>query len=136
MRTLTAITNWGGQIVSSDDNAWYYSQTGDYTRLGSSWYTVNEVGCLITSMAMVSTFYGNHITPDWVAQNAYFTNDGRPVIVSVYLPSVGAVNSDGSSHFIVIKNFSDGRYLMHDPIGPGRGYSLGQVRSMILTSGN
>ena len=62
-------------------------------------------------------------------------SENHPVIVSIYLPSVGAVNSDGSSHFIVIKGQSNGKYLMQDPIGHGRSYNLNQVRSMILTSG-
>ncbi len=56
---------------------------------------------------------------------------GHPVIVSVYLPNVGAINSDGSSHFFVISGRGGHTYLMQDPLGSGRGYSLGQVRSMI-----
>ena len=57
--------------------------------------------------------------------------NGHPVIVSIYLPNVGAINADGSSHFIVISGKSGNHYLMQDPLGSGRGYSLGQVRSMI-----
>ena len=163
---LTTTTSWGSQIISSNDGSWYYTQIGDRTRLGSSSETVNNVGCLITSIAMVSTYYGNHITPDYIARNGGFTGEGyyywgtpsnlgvnlqpsgavnwnvvgsqlaqgHPVIVSIYLPSVGAINADGSSHFIVIKGQSGGKYLMHDPIGGGRSYNLNQVRSMILTS--
>jgi hypothetical protein len=54
----------------------------------------------------------------------------RPVIVSIYLPSVGAINADGSSHFIVIKGHNGNQYYMHDPIAGQRGYDTGQVRSM------
>ena len=57
-------------------------------------------------------------------------NNGHPVIISIYLPSVGAVNRDGSSHFIVIKGKIGNQYLMHDPIGDGRGYNISQVKSM------
>ncbi len=165
---LVSITNWGSQIVSSNDSSWYYTQTGNQTRLGNSWETVNNSGCLITSIAMVSTYYGTAISPTWMATRASFTyqgyyywgtpsnlgvslrpyggtginwgvvqgelDAGRPVIVSIYLPSVGAVNSDGSSHYIVIRGRSGDKYLMHDPIGDGRGYNMNQVRSMILTS--
>lgn len=166
IKVLTAVSNWGNQIVSSDDGGWYYSQTGDNTYLGYGPYTVSEVGCFVTSIAMVAKYYGHPITPDYIAQNGIFydgylvslpsnlgitlhssqgvnwntvnheISEGRPVIISIYLPSVGAVNSDGSSHFIVIKGSSDGKYLMHDPIGDGRSYNLNQVRSMILVSNN
>ncbi|MEI6477777.1 MAG: C39 family peptidase [bacterium] len=165
IQVLSATSNWGNQIVSSNDGSWYYSQTGDYTLMGGGPYTVSEVGCLITSIAMVSTYYGHHISPDYIARNGSFSDgylvglpsglgitlhasrhidwsvvnneisNNRPVIISIYLPSVGAVNSDGSSHFIVIKGVSNGKYLMHDPIGAGRSYNLNQVRSMILVNG-
>lgn len=166
IRILTQTSKWGDQIVSSNDSSWYYTQTGNYTRMGNSYYTVNDVGCLITSIAMIATYYGRRITPTYIAENGTFSNGylvslpgglgitkqgsrpvnwgvvndeishGRPVILSIYLSSVGAVNSDGSSHFIVVKGFQDGKYLMHDPIGAGRGYNLNQVRSMVLVSKN
>jgi peptidoglycan hydrolase CwlO-like protein len=165
IRALTATRIWGGQIVSSNDGGWYFTQTGNYTHLGNSPYTVSQYGCLITSMAMVATYYGHNVSPSDIASNtALFDDNGylqvnsppgigvnilpsrtvdwnvvddevsndRPVIVSIYLPSVGAVNRDGSSHFIVIKGKSNGKYLMHDPIGDGRGYNMSQVRSMKL----
>lgn len=59
---------------------------------------------------------------------------GKPVIVSIYLPQVGAINSDGSSHYIVISAKAGNHYLMQDPLGTGRGYSAGQVRSMLIVS--
>ncbi len=163
IRALSATSRWGDQIVSSDDPSWYYMQTGNTTRLGNSPYTVSQYGCLITSIAMVATYYGHHVTPSDIASNpANFDSqgylqvnspagtginvgysqpvnwntiddeiaNGHPVIVSIYLPSVGAINRDGSSHFIVIKGKSGNKYLMHDPIGPGRGYNISQVRSM------
>ena len=162
IQALTGTSNWGSQIISQDDPSWYYTQIGNYTSLGNSPYTVNQYGCLITSYAMVSTYYGNRITPTDIAQmywhftgGGYFQGDtsdfgivvassgpinwvvvdnelanNHPVIVSIYLPSVGAINGDGSSHFIVIKGKSDDKYLMQDPIGHGRSYDLNQVRSM------
>lgn len=163
IRALTATRTWGDQIVSSNDGSWYYMQTGNYTHLGDSPYTVSQYGCLITSFAMIATYYGHHVTPSDIASNSSIFDDdgyllvstppgigintvssqainwgtidselanGHPVIVSIYLPSVGAVNRDGSSHFIVIKGKSGSKYLMHDPIGDGRGYNLSQARSM------
>jgi len=163
IRALTVTSRWGDQIVSSNDGSWYFTQTGNMTRLGNSPYTVSQYGCLITSIAMIGRYYGSGVTPSSIASNASnFDNqgylivssppgtgvsvggsqgvnwdvvdqeigNGHPVIVSIYLPSVGAINRDGSSHFIVIKGKSGSKYLMHDPIGDGRGYNINQVRSM------
>jgi len=167
IRALTATSNWGNQIISGTGMGSYYSQIGDYTRMGYSPYTVNDFGCLITSLAMVSSYYGHHMTPDYIARNGGFSGEGyyywgtpsnlgvtiqsnsrvnwgtvnseisagHPVIVSIYLPSVGAVNPDGSSHYVVIYGNSNGKYLMQDPIAPsGRSYNLSQVRSMLIIS--
>lgn len=163
---LSATKAWGNQIVSSNDWSWYYTQTGNDTYLGKSPYTIHQYGCLITSIAMISTYYGGGTTPDYIARNGSFSSggyllalpalnisvqssrsvnwsvindeisNGRPVIISIYLPTVGSVNSDGSSHFVVIKGYQNGQYLMHDPIGAGRGYNLNQVRSMKLVRKN
>lgn len=165
---LTTTRAWGTQITSSNESSWYYSQTGNNTRLGNSIFTVADYGCLITSIAMISTYYGGGVSPtdiahiasnfnsegyllnstpppvynisvsssrsvNWSTVNSELDN-GRPVIVSIYLPSVGAVNSDKSSHFIVIKGHSGDRYYMHDPIAGQRGYDINQVRSMKLVS--
>lgn len=160
---LSSTSRWGDQIVSSNDSSWYFAQTGNQTHLGDSPYTVSQYGCLITSIAMLSRYYGGSATPSSIASNTgNFDNEGyllvsspfgtgvnvggsqsvnwdtvdeeigngHPVIVSIYLPTVGAVNRDGSSHFIVIKGKSGSQYLMHDPIGNGRGYNISQVRSM------
>lgn len=163
IRALSATKRWGDQIVSSNDSSWYYTQTGNQTRLGDSPYTVSQYGCLITSIAMVGTFYGTKVTPsdiasdpgnfdrqgylmvsspagtgvnieyskpvDWNVVDDEISN-GRPIIVSLYMPEVGKINRDGSSHFIVIKGKSGNKYLMHDPLGDGRGYNISQVRSM------
>lgn len=166
INALSSTAAWGTQIVSANDSSWYYTQSGNSTYLGGSPYTVAQYGCLITSIAMIATYYGQHVTPSDIANNdGNFDNEGylqvstpypvsdivvgssqavnwsvvnseidqdRPVIVSIYLPSVGAVNSDGSSHFIVIKGHSGDTYLMHDPVAGQRGYNLNQVRSMKL----
>lgn len=68
---------------------------------------------------------------NWAVLNAELAAN-RPVIVSLFIPSVGAINSDGSSHFVVIHGRSANRYLMHDPLGPGRSYAANLLRSMII----
>lgn len=168
INALSSTRSWGTDIVSSSGGLGvpYYTQTGDNTHLGNTSYTVALYGCLITSMAMVSTYFGHYTTPDEIAADAGNFNSegyllgtppevgvsisssrginwetvnsqldmGRPVIVSIYLPSVGAINSDGSSHFIVIKGRSGSSYYMNDPISGQRGYALSQVRSMKLVT--
>lgn len=166
LRVLTATARWGSDVVSDSPAGWSYVQLNYSDTLGNSPYTVHDYGCLVTSLAMVATYYGNRVSPPWIANHPNFfsygdayvstiasaiglvqmssrsvnwsvvdseLDNGHPVIVSIYLPQVGAINRDGSSHFIVIsgKSGSGNHYLMQDPLGSGRGYSLGQVRSML-----
>lgn len=165
---LLSKKNWGTDIFSSNDASWYYSQL-DYpgVRMGNSWYTLDKVGCLVTSYAMVSTYYGKRVTPPQIASySVNFDHNGflikqpptptglsssttqsinwsvvnseldasRPVIVSIYLREIGGQgwNYDGSHHFVVIKSRSGSKYFMHDPLGAGRSYNVGDVRSMKL----
>ncbi|OGY36795.1 MAG: hypothetical protein A3E36_03845 [Candidatus Andersenbacteria bacterium RIFCSPHIGHO2_12_FULL_45_11b] len=57
---------------------------------------------------------------------------GHPVIVSIYIPQIGVINSDGSSHFIVLQGKKGNSYLMQDPLGQNRSYGLNYVRSMYI----
>lgn len=164
INTLVARQSWGSDIVSVNDGSWYFRQL-DYpnVRLGNSPYTVAQYGCLITSYAMVSTFYGNRVTPVDIANNVNNFNDqgyltkqpplpvtlssvstspvnwatvnaeidaGRPLLVSIYIPDVGVINADGSSHFVVLYGRSGNKYYMQDPLGPGRSYAAKYVKSM------
>jgi hypothetical protein len=159
-------TPMGSQLTSSIDNSWYYNQT-DYpdTYLSPSRLTIKEVGCLITSFAMIATKYGNSITPPGVVSASNFGYDGsfygfkrsigisvgssipvnwdtinseisqgHPVIVSVKV-SGPVYNSDGSNHFIVIKGFSGGKYLIHDPYWRTSSYNKDNVISMKIVNG-
>lgn len=165
LSVLTATARWGNDIISTSGSAsWAYNQLNYPNRMGSSPFTVHDYGCLVTSMAMVSTFYGNRVTPAEIAShtnwfdrqgNAFVStivdslgmtitqqggvnwnavdqelDNNHPVIISVYIPQVGALNSDGSSHFVVLEGKSGNQYIMEDPLGGGRGYGFGQVRSM------
>lgn len=68
INTLIARQSWGSDIISANQGSWYYRQL-DYpnTFLGNSPYTVAQYGCLITSIAMVSTYYGRTVTPPQIA---------------------------------------------------------------------
>ena len=166
LQNLVAQAHWGNDIVSAPAESWSYNQLNYYDTLGYSPYTVHDYGCLITSLAMVATKKGYHITPAQIANHpSWFTRGGyantnavasgvglsiqekagvnwatvddelkagRPVIVSIYLPQVGAINSDGSSHFIVIQGKVGNSYQMQDPLGQNRSYGLNYVRSMII----
>lgn len=88
----------------------------------------NSGGYLIGYPSNLGVSISGSQSINWAAVNSEL-DSGHPVIVSIYIPSVGALNSDGSSHFIVIKGRSGSQYLMNDPVSGQRGYALGQVRS-------
>ncbi len=157
---INATKIWGGQITSSNDSGWYYSQLSyPNLYLGPSYYTVAQYGCLITSLTMVAKYYGrNYDVPSAVAASSFNREgyllytpivsdggsqpidwnrvneelaDGHPVVVGVAL-GVSMGNSYGVSHFVVLKPYSQNgnHYSMHDPLGAGRGYDLSQVKAM------
>jgi len=156
-------TPQGDSLFSSVDSGWYYNQRDYSTRLYPSYLTIAEVGCLITSYAMVATkVTGRTITPpdivnastfntsgSWLWFNEsigvsfytkvpvnwdtinYELSHGRPVIVSVKVPGTTVdYNGDGSNHWIVIKGFSGGKYIIHDPYWRNSSYSISDVKSM------
>lgn len=150
----------GSGLSSSVDSSWYYNQRDYDTVMSPSRLTIAEVGCLITSYAMVATKMGNAVTPPTVASRSVFDTSGswrwfnqsigvtftsrsinwdivneelaenHPVIVSVYTGSGPVYNSDGSNHFIVIKGVSNGKYIIHDPYWRDSSYNLSSVKSM------
>lgn len=162
LQTANFVGSGGGDLITADPS-WYRTQVGDEDTLGNTRYTVAEVGCLITSIAMIATFYGNSITPDYIANNGYFTsqgyytsgtpaglgvsvgpsnrinwsavdaqiNAGHPVILGLYEPQVGALNSDGSSHYVVGYALSndngDEKIIVADPMNNPHGYLKSQV---------
>ncbi|OQB06550.1 MAG: hypothetical protein BWY19_00137 [bacterium ADurb.Bin212] len=157
---ISATKTWGGQITSSNDSSWYYSQLWyPNLYLGPSPYTVAQYGCLISSLAMVAKYYGrNYDIPSAVAASSFNSEgyllyspivsdggsqpinwsrvneelaSGHPVVVGVAL-GINMGNSYGVSHFVVLKPYSQNgnTYQMHDPLGAGRGYDLSQVKAM------
>jgi peptidoglycan hydrolase CwlO-like protein len=127
-------------------NGWgcYYSQRdsqwgGMY--MGGSSYTVAQAGCLITSVAMVSTHYGKSLTPGQIASNSSvfagadmkhsWSVNGVSINLNTACSSSSCLDSvlEGGNpavvrltaanfagtHFIVILEKKDGQYIMHDP---------------------
>lgn len=58
------------QILNQHNRAWSSEP------IGESSLTVGGYGCLITSLAMLSSWFGKYRTPDWIAQNLNFTAGG------------------------------------------------------------
>lgn len=56
--------------LSQKDPRW------SYVRMGNSSSTIGGYGCLITSLSMLSSWYGKYRHPEWMANNLSFTNGG------------------------------------------------------------
>jgi len=150
------VTSAGAGIISanqfgtgSDGN--YYSQRDERwanRTIGYSSENILDVGCLLTSVAMVAKKYGANVTPADIASdvNRFFgstaymklpwegvagrsyaggvnidqeLNSGNYVIVGV-----GNCGSYGGSHFVVLTKKDGDDYIMHDPVfGPDLKFS-------------
>ncbi len=150
-------SQWGNYVVNNS----YDCSDGS-----SSACTLAKIGCLITSVAMISTHYGANINPLDIAINnnnfwfntaylnkgiiyakgnainrttiaGYLTSDmvsNRPVIVGIRHGTFG-------THFLVIKKYENGNYIMNDPyIENGKDkiftdyYSLNSIFSVDIVS--
>ena len=147
------VTSQGGASILSgqtyNDDGWgkYYSQRDSLwgnKGIGASGSSMAEYGCLVTSMAMVTSHYGKDLTPGQIADStspfvfptAYMiqgtwnvngvsttrTRVGYSVStldseLSAGRPVIVGIGS-GPDHFIVIKEKKDGNYIMHDPFMP------------------
>lgn len=148
------VSSQGGASILSgqtkcDDWGCYYNQRDSQwgnSSLNGTQYTLASDGCLVTSMAMVYTHYGNKgVTPQTINSissnfasyypaylNFAITADGRDSrrigtsidsSLSSGDPVVVGVNANGGTHFIVLVSGSNGNYLMHDPFVPN-GYRI------------
>lgn len=115
--------------------------------IGSSPETILDVGCLLSSVAMVGKRFGANVTPSTIASEvgrfwgntAYMRNPWQGVAGKTY---TGGVNIDvelqngnpvvvgvgkcasGGSHFVVLLKKDGDSYIMHDPIyGPDTKFS-------------
>ncbi len=74
----------GTNVVSANalgtgEGGWYYSQRDERwagMRMGDSGETVLDVGCFISSLAMMLKFYGNDINPTYFASSARYFYGG------------------------------------------------------------
>ncbi len=142
LNNQTKCDGWGCYYNQRD------SQWGNQT-IGSSSEIMREVGCLITSMAMIATHYGKSLTPGQIAasSNPFFGSTAYMLQGSwsangitmnrVRIGSSASAIDDelnagrpvivgiygGPDHFLVIKGKENGEYIMHDPF-PENGASI------------
>lgn len=135
--------NIGSNGFGSGKDGNYFSQRDGRwanNKIGRSGDTIYEVGCLLTSVAMVHKFYGSSTTPAKIASNAayYFSStaamlipwpgvDGRRYSnvgksgidseLSKGNPVIVGIYANNSvgTHFVVIIKKENGKYIMHDP---------------------
>lgn len=136
----------GGGVIGPNglgggDDGWYYSQRDSrwaYNKIGKSNYNIFDVGCLVTSVAMLHTYYGFDVTPAKVASwnDKFFygsmyipwpapsgrkytpisisnidseLSKGNPVIVGIY------ANNSAGTHFLVLIEDTGKDWKMYDP---------------------
>ncbi|HSW89986.1 MAG TPA: hypothetical protein VLH19_03900 [Patescibacteria group bacterium] len=151
-RAFTSSKGLGVLPEQHSPDGWYYSQRDQrwanmcigQTCQNKNPDTIIEVGCLISSVAMVKKKYGENVTPmDIAVVNSYFSLNTASMTRPWPAPSgkswdirdyfdKGLVDSSISSgkpviiklsvhttvvgtHFIVLKSGSNGDYVMHDP---------------------
>ena len=158
----------GGGAIGSNGfgngkKGWYFSQRDSrwaYATIGNSRDNIIDVGCLVTSIAMVYKSHGSKVTPATIAKrDIYYGNTaymvvpgdfkstwgsysnlsdaidsqlkkGNPVIVGVYSGPYG-------THFIVLASKSGSDYVIYDPwYGPdlklSSHYSKNSIFEMIV----
>ncbi len=143
LNNQTVCGGWGqaGCYYNQRDSAW-----GNYP-MGISTLSMAQYGCLVSSSAMVATFYGKSIKPLDIAQTpgAFFSPDQSTALllmqitvngVTISRTSIGATTNNidselaagrpvivglynGPAHFVVIKSGSNGNYIMNDPFVEG-----------------
>lgn len=123
-------------------DGWYYSQRDERwasKTIGDSSDKIYDVGCLVSSVAMIFTYYGQKATPVDIASNslnffsrtAYMsrpwpTPSGKTQIslsslnqvdseLAAGRPVIIHLNLGGDGHFVVLKKKEGDDYIMHDP---------------------
>lgn len=146
LKSFTASKAGGVLSAQNSPDGWYFSQRDERWanyRIGNSSEIIYDVGCLVSSVAMIRKKFGDDVTPITIASNnsLFFSNtanmmlsnpswsapsgyhyehssysqskldqelEKNPVIVKLLAGSYG-------THFIVIKEKKDGKYIIHDP---------------------
>lgn len=150
MKSFTRSQGGSGSSLlppQSSADGWFFSQRDSRwgnNLMGNSPETVWEVGCLVSSMAMVMKKHGVDVTPASIAANSsyFFSNTAYMLIPwgggkfsSAWGNNQSAIDAKlaagepvivgvkGSSHFVVLKSGSGGNYVMHDPWeGPDKNF--------------
>ncbi len=132
-----------GQTVCDSWGCYYNQRDSQWggMSLNHTQYTIASDGCLLTSVAMVMTHYGVHVTPIDIDSNpsnfaAYYpayllytvsaggkTATRTSTIIDSHLASgnpviVGIRYASGDTHFVVLVSGSNGNYIMNDPYIP------------------
>ncbi|MCL4353067.1 hypothetical protein M1615_01180 [Patescibacteria group bacterium] len=109
---ITADPSWPSNYYSQLDKRWgnvaiagYYSSPNDVTSIGAS-------GCLITSVAMVSSKRGNAITPLAIGTNGSYFFDADFRWSSPGLESFGLSPTFSSDTSIIDTNLSQGKWVI------------------------
>ena len=123
------------QFGSGSDGS-YYSQRDERwanQSIGYSSENILNVGCLLTSVAMIAKHYGDNVTPGNIASDvsrfygytAYMSLPWKSVAGRSYYVIVGVGGcSSGGSHFVVLTKKDGDDYMMNDPIyGPDLKFS-------------
>jgi peptidoglycan hydrolase CwlO-like protein len=81
MNNGSGIRYQGGDVLPSIDSSWYQTQLRNYTIFNGTNpaynITVNSYGCYITSIAMMASYYGHHVTNTEIASTlGTFSSDG------------------------------------------------------------
>ncbi len=135
----TSCDDWGCYYNQRDSQWGNYVVNNSYDCYGAC--SVAKIGCLITSVAMLATYNGFNINPLDIAKNSsnfYLTTallnkgtiyaNGKSIyrysVNSNYLTPellnngpviVGINHGDFGTHFLIIKSYQDGKYIMNDP---------------------
>ncbi|KKT40257.1 hypothetical protein A3K29_02600 [Candidatus Collierbacteria bacterium RIFOXYB2_FULL_46_14] len=129
----THCDGWGC-YYSQRDSAWFYHNIGNSPEI------LGQVGCLITSTAMVASHYGKSLKPSDIASSnepffldtAYMKFDpwsvnGVQIIrstiskdkadeeINAGRPVIAGLNTGNGTHFIVLKGKDGDNYIMNDP---------------------
>lgn len=130
----TVCDGWGCYYNQRD------SQWGNMGINGTS-TSIAEAGCLMTSLAMVLTHYGHHVTPLDVNAPGNFFSSTAYLLFTVHIagttatrvsaaidstlssgnPVIVGISYDGgplADHFVVLTSGSGGNYTMNDPFTP------------------
>lgn len=147
------VARFGGATILNNQtrcDGWgcYYNQRDSQwgnQLIGSSSENVANVGCLITSMAMIASHNGKSLTPSQIAASttpffgstaymlqAPWTVNGVTMNRTRLGSSVSLIDQElaagrpvivgiygGPDHFLVIKGKEGGDYIMHDPFPEG-----------------